>query len=33
MPQMVDVLQRQLGIAPEKSIRWMRDNPRRLLKT
>ena len=33
MPEMVDVLQTQLGIEPERSIRWMRDNPRRLLET
>ena len=31
MPQMVEVLQTQLGIAPETSIRWMKDNPRRVL--
>ena len=31
MPQMVEVLETQLGIAPTTSIRWMRDNPRRLL--
>jgi len=31
MPQMVEVLQQQLGIDPTHSIRWMRDNPRRLI--
>mgnify|MGYP003662817859 CR=1 FL=1 len=31
MPQMVDVLESKLGIPPETSLRWMRDNPARLL--
>ena len=31
MPQMIEVLQSQLAIPPETSIRWMRDNPKRVL--